>query len=451
MAYTKVFAVRKRLDKSVAYAANEKKTGLAGIIEYAVNRSKTEKRLFESALNCQSPQTAYAEMVETKARWNKLGGVLAYHFIQSFKPGEATPEQAHAIGVEFARQLFGERFEVVIGTHLDKAHLHNHVVVNSVSFIDGLKYHSSPESYYNGVRGTSDALCRENELSVIVPKGKGRHYAEWKAEKNGKPTVRSVIRADIESVIADAYTFQSFLMLLEKRGYEVRHGPNRKYTAVKPPGSPRFIRLDSPGVGYTEAAIRRRLSEQRRLPPTKEPATRTHQPKKVYRLRGRLPDKPKRKIKGFLALYFQYLYLLRGTGRKSPKSRAAFVLKTEVTRLQRYQEQFKYLYAHGITTGAELDRQIKVLEWDIGLLTEERKPLYRERRKTEDEQAKERCTAEIERHTAALRQKRRDLALCHRIQQDIPKVSEAARQVQTGREENLKKEEKQHEHQRRNR
>lgn len=451
MAYTKVFAVKKRLDKSVAYAANEKKTGLAGIIEYAVNRSKTEKRLLESALNCQSPQTAYGEMMETKARWSKPGGVLGYHFIQSFAPGEVTPEQAHAIGVEFARQLFGERFEAVIGTHLDKAHLHNHIVVNSVSFADGLKYHSSPESYYNVVRGTSDALCRENALSVIAPQGRGKHYAEWKAEHDGRPTVRGAIRADIDGIIAGAYTFQSFLMLLEKRGYEVRYGPNRKYTAVKPPGSQRLIRLDSLGKDYTEAAIRSRLSEQRIVPPVKKPAIQMHQPKKVYRLRGKLPTQSKRKIKGFLALYFRYLYLLRGTRRGNPKSRAAFALRTEVTCLQRYQEQFKYLYTREITTEAELDRQIKVLEWDIARITEARKPLYTERRKTENEQVRAHCSAEIDSYTAALRQKRRELALCRRIREDIPKVAETTREAQAAREENLKKEEKQHEHQRRNR
>lgn len=451
MAYTKVFAIKKRLDKSVAYAANEKKTGLAGIIEYAVNRSKTEKRLFESALNCQSPQTAYEEMMETKRRWNKAGGVLGYHFIQSFAPGEVTPEQAHAIGAEFARRLFADRFEVVIGTHLDKSHLHNHIVVNSVSFTDGKKYHSSPESYYNVVRGTSDALCRENALSVIIPKGKGKHYAEWKAEQEGKTTIRGLIRADIDGIIADAYTFQSFLMLLEKRGYEVRHGQNRKYTAVKPPGSQRFIRLDSLGEGYTEAVIRSRLLAQRIVPPAQKPAIQTHQPKKVYRLRGKLPTRPKRKITGFLALYFKYLYLLRGAGRGSPPHRAAFVLRPEVTRLQQYQTQFKYLYSNEITTAAQLDQKIKILEWDINLLTEERRPLYVERRKTEEDEAKEHCTAEIDRHTAALRQKRRELSLCRRIQEDIPKVSEAVGQAQTEREENMKKEEKEHEHQRRNR
>lgn len=451
MAYTKVFAIRKRLDKSVAYAANEEKTGLDGMIEYAVNRSKTERRLFESALNCQSPQTAFGEMMETKRRWNKPGGVLGYHFIQSFKPGEVTPAQAHAIGAEFARQLFGDRFEVVIGTHLDQAHLHNHIVVNSVSFADGLKYHSSPENYYNQVRGTSDALCRAHELSIIDPKGHGKHYAEWKAEQDGKPTVRGVIRADIDGILADAYTFTSFLMLLERRGYAVRHGPSRKYTAVRPPGSQRFIRLDSLGEGYTEAAIRSRLCGQRMKRPVPKPAIQTHQPKAVYRLRGRLPSRPKRKITGFLALYFKYLYLLRGTRRGTPPRRAAFVLRPEVTRLQRYQAQFKYLYTHEMTTAAQLDRQIQALEGEIGLLAGARKPLYMERRKTEDEAVKACCTDEIHRQTAALRQKRRELALCRSIQGDIPKVSEAVGQAQGQREETLKKEEKQHEHQRRNR
>ena len=450
MAYTKVFAIKKRLDKSVAYAANEKKTGLAGMIEYAVNRSKTEQRLFECALNCESPQTAYREMMDTKHRWSKPGGVLGYHFIQSFAPGETTPEQAHAIGVAFARQLFGARFEVVIGTHLDKAHLHNHIVVNSVSFTDGKKYHSSPENYYNDVRRTSDALCRENKLSVIAPKGHGKHYAEWKAEQEGKPTVRGIIRADIDGIIADAYTFQSFLMLLEKRGYAVRHGANRKYTAVRPPGSQRFIRLDSLGAGYTEAAIRDRLAGQRTGKVNQEPAMQTHHVQTRYRLRGRLPTQPKRKIRGFLALYFKYLYLLRGTRRKNPTHRAAFPIRTEIVRFQRYQEQFKYLYANEITTTAQLGRQIAVLEWDIGLLTGERKPFYLRRRKTEDEKIKAQYSAEIDRQTAALRQKRQELALCRRIEADIPTISETARQTEQPKE-LRKKEEQQHEYQRRNR
>ena len=233
MAITKVFAIRVRLDDRVKYAVNGAKTELDSGIAYAVNPEKTEQNFFVSTLNCGSSETAFAQMMDTKRTFSKTGGVLGYHFIQSFAPGEVTPEQAHAIGVEFSRQLFGTDFEVVIGTHLDKHHLHNHIVINSVSCADGRKYHSDPAGYYNKVRAISDAICRENELSVITPKGKGKHYAEWSAEQQGKPTIRSMIRDDIDSIISEAYTFQSFLMLLQKKGYVVKHGPNRKYTTVQ--------------------------------------------------------------------------------------------------------------------------------------------------------------------------------------------------------------------------
>lgn len=449
MAITKIIAIRDRLDKRVNYVVNSEKTSLNASVLYAVNPEKTEQSFFTAVLNCSSPEHAFREMTETKKRWRKTGGVLGYHFIQSFAPGEVTPEQAHEIGMEFARRMFGERYEVVIGTHLDKAHLHNHIVINSVSFVDGQKYHSSPESYYNDVRGTSDELCRENDLSVITPQGKGKHYGEWKAEQDGRPTVRSIIREDIDRIIGEAYTYQTFLLLLQRNGYEIKSGPNRKYTAVRPPGAKRFIRLDSLGDGYTEEAIRQRLMGQRSGAPQK-PKQPTYHTKR-YRVKGRLSNYPKRKITGFLALYFRYVYLLRGARRAKPSYRAAFPIREEVIRLERYQKQFQYLMAQNITTPAQLAEQISNLEAEIAKLTEERKPLYGERRNAPDEEAKAQCTAEIDRHTASLREKRRELALCRRIQADIPQVREQVQEAQTNQKNELRKEEQQHEYQRRNR
>lgn len=448
VAYTKVFAIRKRLDDRVNYITNGEKTSLAASITYIANPEKTEQFFFTSALNCGSVDTALSEMAETKQRFGKTGGVLGYHFIQSFAPGEVTPEQAHEIGKEFARRLFGDHFEVVIGTHLDKHHLHNHLVVNSVSCIDGHKYHSSPESYYNDVRGTSDELCRESALSIITPQGKGKHYAEWKAEQGGKPTVRGIIRTDIDAIIQQAYTFDSFLMLLRKNGYEVRRSPNRKYTTVKPPGAKRAIRLDSLGDGYTEADILRRLSRQRHG--GMAPPVNTHGVKR-YRMKGKLTAIRRKKITGFHALYLRYLYLLRRGRRKKSPPKTPFPVRREVIRLERYAQQFQYLLSSGITTEAELEQRIRVLEWDIRLLEEQRKPLYQERRSTDEEEAQARYGAEIERQTAALREKRRELRLCRRIQSDVPRVSQQYEQAQTERQENLAKEEHEHEYQRGNR
>ena len=330
MAVTKVFAIRVRLDDRVRYITDGEKTSLTSSITYISNPEKTEQFFFTSVLNCSSVDTALSEMMETKQQFGKTGGVLGYHFIQSFQPGEVTPEQAHAVGLEFAKRLFGKRYEVVISTHLNKHHLHNHLVVNSVSCVDGQKYHSNPESYYNDVRGTSDALCRENDLSVITPQGKGKHYAEWKAEQGGTPTVRGVIRADIDAIIHQAYTYDSFLMLLRRNGYEVRRSSNRKYTTVKPPGAKRAIRLDSLGEGYTEADIMARLSKQRHG--GMAPPTATH-PVKRYRMKGKLDTVRKKKITGFHALYLRYLYLLRGDRRKKLPPKLPFYVKREVIHL----------------------------------------------------------------------------------------------------------------------
>ena len=450
MAYTKVFAIRARLDDRIKYAVNGEKTELDERIVYTADPEKTDTVRFVTALNCKSAETAFDVMRKTKEKFGKTGGVLGYHFIQSFAPGEVTPVQAHEIGCEFARRLFGEDFEAVIGTHLDKAHPHNHIVVNSVSRTDGHKYHSSPESYYNDVRGTSDALCRENDLSVITPQGKGKHYAEWKAEQGGKPTVRGVIRADIDAIIHQAYTYDTFLMLLRKNGYEVRRSPNRKYTTVKPPGAKRAIRLDSLGEGYTEADILARLAQQRRsmAPQPIHTSTANHAVKR-YRVKGKLATVRKKKITGFHALYLRCLYLLRGGRRKKLPPKLPFSVKREVIHLERYEQQFKYLLSNGITTAAELEQRIRVLEWDIRLLEEQRKPLYQERRNTSDEEAQAKYSAEIQQQTAALREKRGELRLCRRIQSDIPQVSQQCQQAQAERQENLKKkEEHEHEYQR---
>ena len=446
MAITKIIAIRDRLDKRVNYAVNGEKTTLDTGITYAANPEKTEQLFFTSAINCDSCETAFAEMQATKRRFGKLGGVVGYHFIQSFAPGEVTPEQAHRIGVEFAERLFGKRYEAVIGTHLDKAHLHNHVVVNSVSFVDGKKYHSSPGSYYFEVRSTSDILCRENDLSVIAPQGKGKHYAEWKAENTGKPTIRSIIRADIDRIIGEAYTYETFLMLLRREGYVVRNRPDRKYVTVLPPGGKRAIRLDSLGDGYTEQDIRRRLAGQREGGAQTAPAmTRTG---KRYRVRGKHPAGPKKKITGFQALYLRYLYLLRGTHRKKNFRRVPFSVRQEVIRLERYDRQFRYLWANGMTTAEDLEQRIIALEREIYDGEQQRKPLYRERRDAEDEAYKTQCSAEIDRQTAALREKRRELALCRRILEDVPLVSRQVQQAEEERQEDMKKEVRKHEYQR---
>lgn len=430
MAYTKILVIHDRLDKSVAYARNEEKTSLETALDYALNRAKTEQTCFETALNCDRA-TVYADMMATKRRWAKTGRKRkGYHIIQSFAPGEVTPEQAHAVGVEFAQRLLGERYEVIVGTHLDKEHLHNHIVFNSVSFVDGLMYRDTMTDYYQGIRGTSDTACREHGLSVIDPDNKGKQYSEWEADKGGKPTVRKLIRREIDTILAQTFTYKTFLQELRRRGYEVKDGPNVKHTAVRPPGSEKFIRLDSLGDGYTEADLKGRLGAARR---GETPAPRREPPKSLflthgrrYYVRGGLPRHRPRKLTGFQALCFKYLYLLRGIKRGRPATRTAFDMRQELIKFDRYQRQFLYLHKNRIETQAQLSMQYDAIQAEIDTLTDCRKELYRLRRAGDDT-----VTAEIEAITRQLRPLRRELKLCVQIEGDSPKMKEAVKQTET--------------------
>ena len=261
MAYTKIFPIRTRLDRRVRYALNGKKTALEAAAGYALDAAKTESVLFTDAFNCglAAPCT---EMYATKRRWGKdQNRVQGYHIIQSFRPGEVTPEQAHAIGCEFVRRFLAERYETVIGTHLDKAHPHNHIVFNACSYADGRMFRNNFNDYYNGIRTVSDALCREYGLSVIEPQNKGKQYREWLDEKEKKPTVRGMVKADVDEVIAAAASFQTFVLGLQRRGYIVKYGPEIKYMAVRHKTGGKFLRLKSLGPEYTEAAIRQQLEQ----------------------------------------------------------------------------------------------------------------------------------------------------------------------------------------------
>ena len=243
--------------------------GLDDVIAYAINSSKTQQTVqeeeiverFVSGVNCH-PATARMEMMAVKKRFGKEDGTVAYHGYQSFAPGEATPEIAHRIGVELAQRLWGDRYQVVVATHLDKEnHLHNHFVLNTVSFADGIKFHRTEQDYHK-MRSMSDGLCREYGLSVIQnpQPGKSKQYGEWKAEQEERPTWRGLIRGDIDEVIRQSMTERQFFENLHKKGYEVHVG---KDISVRPPGKPRFVRLARNfGEDYTLEGIRRRILEQ---------------------------------------------------------------------------------------------------------------------------------------------------------------------------------------------
>lgn len=412
MAYTSLIPVR-RLDRAITYVRDKAKTtkprSLEEAVDYALNRDKTESVCFETGLSCLC-ETAFADMKENVQRWHKTGGVQGYHLVQSFAEGEVTPELAHQIGVELADQLLGGRYQAVVTTHLNTRHIHNHIVWCAVALDNGLKYHSNAKSYYTEVRARSDALCRQYGLSVIETpeseRGK-RQYAKWQAEANGQPTWRTAIRMDLDEAIALALTWQQFLAVLERKGYEIRMG--RKYPTLRPPGKERFVRFKTLGKAYTPEAIRQRILYPKR--PFTPPA--------VWHGRLRGTYHKARKLTGLRALYYRYLYELGALPRKPQRPR--YAVRQDIRSLDKRIRQMEFLSRHEIDTLDQLDTYRQTQEQAVAALLTERRQLHRAEPSDE-------VKARLMQITQALKPLRRDIRLCRQIAEHSVQMRERLKQ-----------------------
>ena len=360
-----------RLDDSVRYVLDQKKSSRAGSLReavgYALNRDKTEQDLFESAIGC-TLETAFADMRRVKKMWHKEDEVQGFHLVQSFAPGESTPEQAHQIGLELAENLLDGRFQAVIATHLNTGHLHNHIVWNSVSMVDGKKYRSNAKTYITQVRRISDELCRKYYLSVIDTQKSekvARPYVQWLAEQNGKPTWKTPIRQDVDTAVLVAFTWNQFVRELEKKGYALCL--QGKYFTLKPPGRDRPVRFKTLGEHYTPEAIRRRILEPKPFLPAG---------KKSRRRKLRTGGKPMRKLTGLRALYVSYLCKMGALPRRP--SRSSFAVREDIRRLDKRIEQMKFLSEHRIDSREQLAALEKETEIEISELLRKRRMSYRE-------------------------------------------------------------------------
>ena len=235
-------------------------TTLNKALDYIMNPKKTDNTLLVDGYAC-SPQIAFYEFNQVKKNADKTDGTLALHLIQSFAPGEVDYETAHKIGIELADKILKGRFQYVIATHTDKGHVHNHILINSVSFKDKKRYHSSPNSYYY-IRRTSDKLCKGYELSVIDnPKEKGKSHYEHSQEKQGK-SWKALLRQTIDRCIFKAQSWDDFLILMQRENYEIKTG---KHIAFRAEGQERFTRAKTLGADYSEEQIRNRIVGQKNL------------------------------------------------------------------------------------------------------------------------------------------------------------------------------------------
>ncbi len=235
------------------------KSTLKKALDYIQNPDKTDGKMLVSSFGC-SPETADIEFEFTIAQALNRGNNLAHHLIQSFEPGEVDYQKAHEIGKQLADAVTKGKYEYVLTTHIDKGHVHNHIIFCSVNFVDYHKYNSNERSYY-GIRNMSDRLCRENGLSVVAPQkgGKGKSYAEYIAEKTGT-SWKGKLKIAVDVLIPQVSSFEELLSRLQAAGYEIKQG---KYVSCRAPGQERFTRLKTLGVDYTEEAIRERIEGRR--------------------------------------------------------------------------------------------------------------------------------------------------------------------------------------------
>ncbi len=435
-----------------ADTSNPKKTerrsaeDLNRLLSYTQNNDKTEHQLYVSGFNC-IPQNAHEIMVETKQRWRKPvkdGNILAYHIIQSFSPGEATPDQVHQIGCEFAQRFLADRFECTVSTHLDRGHLHNHIVVNSVSYKDGKMFRSDFDAYYKGIRKISDELCRENRLSVIETDGKGKSYDEWLSGQSGKPTIRGMVRKDVEQAIAAADSFDGFILELQNMGYTVKYGPRVEHMAVRHKDAQRNIRIDRLDPRFSETALREYYHKLHRMPTEMQqeyrqenaPAKPQWQPTELQptvrraRYRGKLPRRYP-KVSGFMACYYHYCALLRKAYHGKATKRCYFLLREDFLLFSRYQQQTKFLWENHIETMDELLAYKENAEVQIQQLARQRKVLYRQKREPERAAREEK----IKSLTQQMKALRHEVYICSDIETDAAEVQEKLRQAELAAQE----------------
>ena len=300
MAITKYKVIKKNLD---------------AVINYAMNGEKTENGILVSGINC-LPQTAYSQMTLTKKAFHKEDGRLGYHIIQSFNGNEISPDKCNKIGMELAEELWGDRYQVIVCTHTNKQNVHNHIVLNSVSFTDGSKYHNSNVEIAL-LRETNDDICRKYGLSIIkstkattvsdISKSRIANYNR----NSGK---MELIKADIDEAIKDAQKYQEFVDILNYKGYYIKKSGNS--ISISSPYYNRNIRLARAfGEDYTFENIKTRIYQSA----VYDKYLKRNNNEKVYKVRiydGIKIDQEKLKSSSFYRLYVHYSYLL---GKLPPK------------------------------------------------------------------------------------------------------------------------------------
>lgn len=360
MATTGFWPVKGSLKDVVNYADNPDKTtnpkyldkDLANTLKYVENDSKTDMKMFVSGINCPAVR-AYEQMMATKHRYGKLGGNVAYHGYQSFKSGEVTPEEAHKIGIETAKRMWGESYELVVTTHLNTDNLHNHFVINSVSFKTGRKFENHISDHIL-LREISDEVCKEFNKSVIEnAKFYSSNKKSYWLHKQGKKTHRDILRDDVDFAVKTAGNLLEFERIIINMGYSFNRNIMSAHPSVMAKGWQRPVRIDSLGEEYSTERLVKRIADNKIFVSSFGRSERVHKTKLKHTSLAEMEYQLRRvKYMDTLeAMFYLLLELLKPsnptTDYKPPLSP---YMREEIRKFEQYQKQFRLLHDENITT-----------------------------------------------------------------------------------------------------
>ena len=445
MAVTSLWRVKGAIGRLILYTANPDKTvekkvidtgnndtdpeqALGDVISYVGRNEATEDMEYVYGINCNA-KVAQKQMMAVKRKFKKLGGVVAYHGYQSFAEGEVTPDEAHKIGIELADELWGDHFQVLVTTHLDKeSHIHNHFVINTVSKLDGHKFHRTEKDYYK-MREVSDRLCREHGLSVVSkPAEKGMNYAEWQAEKEGKSTVRGTIREAIDMAVRASVTPKQFLDFMDEFGFVIDQ--SGKHAKIKQVGNERFVRFRSLGPGYSIEEILERIdnNDKSRLP--KIP------PQEDVRQVFDGEDEPVSEM-GYVPLYRSYRRALDiANERPRTNIRIYYLVRQDTSAMRLYTDSLDLVVDHNLKTGQDVinykTEAMRQIDENRKLRQEMRNALKRAERAGDTiEAGKARYNIEV--YSRRLSQLRREVTTCDEVLERSRHVRDNLTRIEQGK------------------
>ena len=432
MASTGFWPVKSRLKEVIDYAENPDETtnkkfldeDLWAALRYVENDQKTDQTMYVSGINCPK-QRAYQCMMATKRRYGKLGGNVAYHGYQSFVADEVTPAEAHRIGVETAKRMWGANYEVVVTTHLNTDNIHNHFVINSVSFKTGRKFENHIRDHVE-LRQISDAVCKEHGKSVIpFTHFYGNKKAYW-VQNSGKLTHRDMLRRDVDEALSKCCTFKEFEYYLKCLGYRFERDFRYEHPSVIADGWKRAVRISGLGEKYSREAMRQKLVANQRLPELYVLITPTWKRAPLLNFEYQLRQaRRKDTVQLLFELFIEILKLCTGGNIQEADNRPLSpMMRVEVQKLDKYIEEYKLLCDKHIESPKELLSFQENLSDRISELEQERYAIRLKIRRSKTPEEDTALKEQAKELTKQITPLRKELKVALRIEEHIPKIKE---------------------------